>query len=89
MSLTPSPVKNATRLSPAEARAVFRRKEYIGLTSGFCPGYEQANVAVVPEDMAANFEEYCIRNEAPLPLLFRSQQGELGAPPLAADSDIR
>ena len=89
MSYTPSPLKDATHLSPAEARAVFRRKKYIGLTSGFCPGYEQANVAVVPEDMAADFEEYCRLNEAPLPLLFRSQPGELGAPPLATDSDIR
>ena len=76
-------------LCPDEARAVFRRKEHTGLTSVFCPGYEQANVAVIPQHMVADFEEYCRRNEAPLPLLFRSQPGELGAPPLATNSDIR
>lgn len=82
-------VKDVSHLSPAEARAVFRRKEHTGLTSLFCSGYEQANVAVIPEDMARDFKGYCRLNEAPLPLLFHSQPGDVSAPPLAADSDIR
>ena len=85
----PAPPENAANLSPAEARAVFRRNGYYGSTTGFSLGHGQANLAVIPQEMAADFEEFCKRNAAPLPLLYRSQPGEVGAPPLAADSDVR
>ena len=83
------PPENAATLLPSEARALFRLNRYYGATTGFCRGYLQANVVVFPEPLADDFEEFCRRNRAPLPLLYRSKPGEVGAPPLAEDSDIR
>ena len=80
---------NAGGLAPAEARALFKRNGYYGNTSGFCMGYVQANLVVLPEILADNFQEFCKKNSGPLPLLYRSKEGEYAAPPLAKDSDVR
>ncbi|XP_034418954.1 D-glutamate cyclase, mitochondrial isoform X2 [Cyclopterus lumpus] len=52
-------------------------------------GYQQANVVILPSHLADDFEAFCRRNPAPLPLLYRSQTGETSCPPLARDADIR
>ena len=84
-----APPPNANKLSPRDAREVFRINGYYGPTSGFCSGYIQANVAVLPSKLAVEFQEFCRRNFGPLPVLYCSQPGEVGAPPLAGSSDIR
>lgn len=81
--------ENASSLSPKEARELFRANKYYGSTSGFCLGYVQTNLTVLPARDADDFEEFCKRNSAPLPLLYRSLPGELVAPPLAENSDVR
>lgn len=53
------------------------------------PGYQQANVVVLPRRMADDFEDFCRSNPAPLPLLYRSQSGETSCEPLAKHADIR
>ncbi|KAM4723804.1 D-glutamate cyclase, mitochondrial isoform 2-T2 [Anableps anableps] len=53
------------------------------------PGYQQANVVVLPSRLADDFEGFCLRNPAPLPLLYRSQSGETTCEPLAKNADIR
>lgn len=77
---------------PREAREQFR-KENLSKTpitcSQFCAGYLQANIACVPFDLADDFERLCITNSSPFPLLYRSKPGEVGAPPLASNSDVR
>ncbi|XP_041827373.1 D-glutamate cyclase, mitochondrial isoform X2 [Melanotaenia boesemani] len=52
-------------------------------------GYQQANVVILPNQLADDFEAFCRRNPAPLPLLYRSQSGETSCPPLAEQADIR
>ena len=85
----PAAPENAAALSPAEARGLFRLSKYHGSTTGFCSGYSQTNVAVLPTAaLAKDFNEFCSKNHATLPLLYCSQPGEV-ATPLAADSDIR
>lgn len=84
-----APPPNPDKLSPREAREVIRRNGYYGPTSGFCKGYNQTNIAVLPSNLANEFREFCRRNSGPLPLLYCSQPGDLGAPPLASGSDIR
>ncbi len=49
----------------------------------------QMNVIALPADLADDFEELCRRNHGPLPLVYRSKPGEVSAPPLAEDSDVR
>ena len=80
---------NASSMSPSEARALFRRNGYYGNTVGFCEGYAQANVVILPKEHADDFEGLCRKNSGPLPLLYRSGSGDTGVPPLAADSNIR
>ena len=85
----PPPPENAPSLAPSVVRQYLRENRYYGDTAGFCRGYVQANLTVVPEELADLFEEFCVCNSGPLPLLFRSQPGEVGAPPLAKESDVR
>ena len=79
----------AANLRPPEFRSIVRRNEYHGQTSGFCAGYVQANLVVLPASLADDFEEFCRRNSAPLPLLYRSEPGDSAAPPLAENSDVK
>ena len=77
-------------LTPSQARELARRNELdVPSTSGLCPGYEQANLVVLEQQYAADFELFCRANAAPCPLLYRSQPGQTTAPPLADDSDVR
>nr|XP_046268557.1 D-glutamate cyclase, mitochondrial isoform X2 [Scatophagus argus] len=52
-------------------------------------GYQQANVVILPNDLANDFEAFCRKNAAPLPLLYRSKSGETSCLPLAKHADIR
>ncbi|XP_032356022.1 D-glutamate cyclase, mitochondrial isoform X2 [Etheostoma spectabile] len=52
-------------------------------------GYLQANVVILPNHLANDFEAFCRKNPAPLPLLYRSQSGETACPSLARCADIR
>ncbi|KAM9355031.1 D-glutamate cyclase, mitochondrial [Pholidichthys leucotaenia] len=77
-------------LSPAELRLLIRQEDArIKATTGLASGYQQANVVILPKNLADDFEAFCRRNPAPLPLLYRSQSGETLCPPLAAQADIR
>uniref|UniRef100_A0A8C4DY53 D-glutamate cyclase n=1 Tax=Dicentrarchus labrax TaxID=13489 RepID=A0A8C4DY53_DICLA len=53
------------------------------------PSQPQANVVVLPNHLANDFEAFCRKNPAPLPLLYRSQSGETSCQPLAKNADIR
>ena len=81
--------ENALLMKPTEARALFRENGYTGLTSGFCAGYAQFNVIILSRTFADDFEKFCLANSGALPLLYRSKVGEIRAPPLAEDSNIR
>ncbi|KAK9533240.1 hypothetical protein VZT92_008374 [Zoarces viviparus] len=77
-------------LSPAELRLLIRQEDpRISTTTGLANGYQQANVIILPNHLADDFEVFCRRNPAPLPLLYRSQSGETSSPPLARHADIR
>ena len=79
---------NPAALSPRAVRELFRRNKYTGSTSGLCPGYTQANIAILPKSLAGDFGEFCRKNHAPLPLLDYSEPGEVSTS-LAAESNIR
>ncbi|XP_008299197.1 UPF0317 protein C14orf159 homolog, mitochondrial [Stegastes partitus] len=74
--------------------AVRSARRYLGYfrsisSSAMDKGYQQANVVVLPNQLADDFEAFCRSNPAPLPLLYRSQSGETSCPPLAKQADIR
>eukprot|EP00667_Euglena_gracilis_P012330 EG_transcript_12664 len=76
--------------TPQEVRAAIRTGDpHITHTSGLCPGHLQANLVILPSAFAADFDRFVAANSQACPLLYRSGRGEVAAPPLAADSDIR
>ncbi|XP_041809898.1 D-glutamate cyclase, mitochondrial [Chelmon rostratus] len=77
-------------LSPRELRLLIRQENpRIRTTTGLANGYQQANVVILPNHLANDFEAFCRQNPAPLPLLYRSQSGETSCLPLAENADIR
>jgi uncharacterized protein YcsI (UPF0317 family) len=50
-------------------RQLVRSGEWRGVTSGIAPGYVQANLAILPRDLAFDFLLFCQRNPKPCPLL--------------------
>ncbi|XP_062379639.1 D-glutamate cyclase, mitochondrial isoform X1 [Sardina pilchardus] len=77
-------------LTPAALRNIIRERIHpLENTSGIAAGFLQANVVILHKNLADDFEAFCRANGSPLPLLYRSQTGEWGCPPLAANADIR
>jgi uncharacterized protein YcsI (UPF0317 family) len=54
---------------PPEVRAACRDGRLTHQTAGLAPGYAQANLVVVPKDLAYDFLVFCHRNPKPCPLL--------------------
>ena len=75
--------------TPLGARLAARLGGYRGPTSGFAPGYVQANLAILPVDAAADFLRFCQLNPKPCPLIGVSETGSPLLPALGADLDIR
>ncbi|HET9898811.1 MAG TPA: putative hydro-lyase [Streptosporangiaceae bacterium] len=73
--------------APAEARAAYRAGLRVP-TAGCAPGYAQANLVVVRQDAAAEFEQFARRNPRPCPLLDICAPGS-PATRLAAGADLR
>ena len=75
---------------PVDGRKRFRQGNcFKKSTFGQYPGFLQSNLSILPSEFAVNFATFCQNNPAPCPVLFRSTPGQLDAPVLADDSDIR
>lgn len=56
-------------MTPVELRASAAAGDFNHPTAGFCDGYVQANMVVLPIDYAKDFESFCRLNPKPCPLL--------------------
>ncbi|WP_139006461.1 putative hydro-lyase [Arthrobacter crystallopoietes] len=74
-------------LSPAEARAMFRSGLAVP-TAGWSRGYAQANLMIVPRELAFDVLLFAQRNPKPCPILGVLDAGEVTGP-LLAGGDIR
>ena len=63
-------------MSPAEVRALIREEKITGPTAGMCAGYAQANLVILPKDLAYDFLLFTQRNPKSCPLLEVSDVGE-------------
>ena len=79
----------APRETGRAVRLRVRRGEHRGLTAGMAPGYVQANLAILPRGLTAEFLRFCQLNPKPCPLLAASEPGDPRLPTLGADLDIR
>ncbi len=84
-----SPERDTLSKSPREARLLFRAGRYAGYTSGFCEGYVQGSLCILPREYALDFATYCQRNPKACPLLAIGDAGDPFLPLLGEDLDIR
>ena len=74
---------------PRALRAAIRGGQFRLHTSGQAPGYAQANLAILPRALAADFLRFCHLNPKPCPVIGIGEPGEPSLPALGADIDIR
>ena len=72
-----------------QARLDARSGRFTGPTANLAPGHVQANLAILPRALAADFLHFCQRNPKPCPLLAMSEPGDPSLPELGQDIDIR
>ena len=77
------------RPRPDRIRALIRAGEWTGPTTGLAPGYCQANLLVLPEAVADDFERFCQANPGPCPLMERLAPGNPTPVHSAPDADLR
>ena len=75
-------------MTPAQVRALIRSGEITVPTSGMCPGYAQANLVVLPKDLAYDFLLFAQRNPKPCPILEVSDVGSRTLKKIAPGADI-
>ncbi|WP_105254361.1 putative hydro-lyase [Pseudoalteromonas sp. T1lg75] len=80
---------NASLHTPADIRKLIRAGDYTGHTSGFAPGFVQANLVILPQKYAYDFLRFCQANPKSCPLLGQTEAGAVGLKALAEDLDIR
>lgn len=56
-------------MKPEEIWQHIRDEEITGPTAGMCNGYAQANLVILPEKYAKDFEEFAKKNPKPCPIL--------------------
>ena len=82
----------STQILPGTARDVrelIRSGQWKGVTSGVAPGYVQANLAILPRDLAFEFLLFCQRNPKPCPLIEVLEAGQTEPKLTAPGADIR
>ena len=75
--------------SPNELRGLIRKGELVHPTSGMAPGRVQANLAILPRELAFDFLLFCQRNPKPCPLLEVVEAGETEPRQFAPGADLR
>ena len=81
-----STYRNAT---PAEVRKAIRQELIKGPTAGMAAGHIQANLAVVPRDLAFDFLLFAQRNPKACPILDVTEPGSPEPKIIAPGADIR
>ncbi len=81
-------MKEAT-LSGADVRRMARSGELQGPTPGLALGFVQANLVVVPRQLAYDFALFCQRNPRPCPLLDATDVGSAEPALVAPGADVR
>ena len=74
---------------PRDVRDLIRRRDFTGITAGVSPGYVQANLAILPKDLAFDFLLFCQRNPKPCPIIEVIEAGKVEPSQTAPGADIR
>jgi uncharacterized protein YcsI (UPF0317 family) len=77
------------KLTGAEVRRLARTGQHNGPTAGLALGFVQANLVVVPRELAFDFLLFCHRNPKPCPLLDVTEPGSAEPRLVAPGADLR
>ena len=72
-----------------QVRNACRQGEWTKHTSGLAPGFAQANLVILPRDLAYDFLLFCRRNPKPCPVLDVTEVGEWTPRQVAPGADLR
>lgn len=75
-------------LSPIELRELIRSRKWTTPTTGVSPGYIQANLVMIPKELAFQFLLFCVRNPKACPILDVLEPGQV-EPQIAPGADLR
>ena len=79
---------NYSEMKPKEVRSLIREGKITGPTSGMCAGYAQANLVILPKELAYDFLLFTQRNPKSCPVLEVSDVGSRNLRYIAEDVDI-
>ena len=65
-----------SQLTPQQCRALIRNNKYNGPTAGLAAGYLQANLVILPSQIADDFEKFSKLNPKPCPILEILEAGQ-------------
>jgi uncharacterized protein YcsI (UPF0317 family) len=82
-------VADLSTVHPKELWELTRRGEFKGTTAGLCGGYVQANLVILPRDLAFDFLLFCQRNPKPCPVLDVTEPGSPHPMLAAPEADLR
>lgn len=88
-SKTISKIPNYIPESPSDLRSLMRKEQLISHTSGMAPGHVQANLAILPADLAFDFLLFCNRNPKPCPIIEVIEAGKTEPSITSPGADIR
>lgn len=79
---------NYADMKPSEVRKLIREGKITGPTAGMCAGYAQANLAIMPKELAYDFLLFTQRNPKSCPVLEVSDVGSRKLKYIADGADI-
>ena len=78
-----------SKMAPKEVRQIIREGKITTFTSGMCNGYAQANLAILPKELAFDFLLFTQRNPKPCPVLDVTEIGNSEPKVAAPGADLR
>ena len=75
-------------MSPQSVKELIRKGEITCQTSGMCNGYAQANLCILPKELAFDFLLFCTRNPKPCPVLEVGDVGKKEFKFMATEGDV-
>ena len=79
---------NYSDMKPYDVRNLIRKEEIVTPTAGMCEGYAQANLVILPKELAYDFLLFTQRNPKSCPILEVSDVGDKKLKYLGKDIDI-
>jgi uncharacterized protein YcsI (UPF0317 family) len=76
-------------MTPAELRRLIAEGRWTTPTAGFLDGYQQANLAIVPHDLAFDFLLFCTRNAKYCPVIAVTEPGDPVVRLGSTEADLR